>query len=260
MYHDKVQSIGWVLIAGGGFTLIWMLLRLWRDREQLESQRDDGLVLLTLLDDVYQRLKFLTERTIAQLRNKGWSGMRSIVSDAMGLTQIDVNSKIQDILQKGITDFMSGKSMTIQGDSKQLGDDILKSPLFTVNPDIIAKDASIIVSQDVPYLNKAMRRDRKYKKLLRLIKRERDKFADEAVSTSVESYLDHSMKVNAAWVLAEHALDGLENVEKLVGQKFPTHFMLQLKNIPNQMDDEMEQYRNKVAIAVSNYLNGARSS
>lgn len=215
---------------------------------------DDGTKLLRFLDEDYQRLKLITGRTINKLRNNRWKDMQPIFKDAMDLTQMDIDSKIRDIMQKGITDFMIGKPMTIKEESEQLGADILKSPLFTTNPEIIAKDASILLRDQIPSLNKAIKHDSKHKKLIRQIERERDKFPSKSISDEIDAYLEHSIKINTLWILSEHDLDALANIENMSGQRFPIHFMLQLKNLPNQMDVEMGQYRNKVAIAISSFL------
>jgi hypothetical protein len=251
-------KLGWAIIGISTAISILLFIYAFKLKSRVSHEIPDGASLLQLLDETYQRLKLITGQTIDKLRVDKWSGMQPVYKDAMGLTQMDVNTKAQAIMAKGISDFMSGKPMTVSEDSKQLGDAILKSPLFTTSPEIIAKDASIIVSQNVPYLNKSIKRDRKYKELLHLIKRERDKFPDESVSSAIDTYLNHSITVNSAWVLSEYDLDGIAGIENIVGTQFSTHFKLQLKNLPNQMDSEMEKLRNKIAIAISDYLKGVK--
>ena len=140
--------------------------------------------------------------------------------------------------------------MTIEEDGKQLAKQIQQSSLFTRNPEHIAKDASVILQEKVPYLKKKIDHDHTYKKLLKRTERERDKFPSEAVSNAIDEYLDHSVKINAAWVLSTYDLDHMGDIESMVGRHFPMKFKVILWGLPGRMDEEMRRYRTQVAVAI----------
>ena len=255
-------ALGWAIIGISTIAscvLFVYAFRIKAQTDRLAAIQDDGLVLLRLLDEVYQRLKTITRLTIHKLREKDWRDMESASIDMMWLTDIDIESAIESILLKNIVNFMTGSQMTIMRDSKRLATKIQQSPLFTRNPEDIAKDASVILREKVPYLKKKMERDRIYKKLQERIERERDRFPSEAVSNAIDAYLDHSIKINAAWVLSSHDLDGMGNIERVVGHTLPMKLKVILMGLPGRMDEEMTRYRNKAAIAILEHLRGGKS-
>lgn len=237
-----------VLLAFGIY-LVWRSYK----RRYIESAHNDGLTLLTLLDEVYQRLKLITRLTIRKLRSKKWKDVTSAYPYFMGLTDIDVDVAIEEIMLKNVFFFTTGKPMTIVEDSTQLAKKIEQSSLFTRNPENIAKDASVILQEKVPYLKKKLDHDRIYKKLLKRIERERDKFPSEEISNTIDEYLDHSIKINAAWVLSTYDLDHMCNFESLVGHRFPIRFKIILWGLPGRMDEEMRKYRTQVAVTILKY-------
>ncbi len=232
--------------------LFWYGLRL---KEQA-TIKNDSLYLLTLLDDAYQRLKRITRITIRKLREKNWKEMESATTSLMWLTDIDIETAIEKIMIDNVRKFMSGQPMTLFDDGKELGVKIQKSPLFTRNPEEIAKDASVILREKVPYLKKMTEHDWTYKRLLKKLEHERDRFPSEDVSNAIDAYLDHSIKINAAWVMSAHDLDGMPQIERFAGKRFPMKFKVILMGLPGRMDEEMRRFRNKVSIAVLDYHKG----
>lgn len=225
-----------------------------KKEEQSDNYKKDGdLTLLALLDDVYQRLKLITRLTIRKMRSKKWKDVTSAYPNFMSLTDIDIDVAIQEIMLKNVFFFTAGKPMTIEEDSKQLVEKIQQSPLFTRNPEHTAKDASVILQEKVPYLKKKLDHDRIYKKLRKRIERERDKFPNEDISNTIDEYLDHSIKINAAWVLTTYDLDHMGNIESFVGRRFPIQFKIILWGLPGRMDEEMRSHRTKVAVAILKY-------
>jgi len=99
--------------------------------------------------------------------------------------------------------------------------------------------------------------DRIYKKLQKQIARERDKFPSDSVSDTIDAYLDHSIKINTAWVMSTHSLDSMHNIESVVGHHLPMKFKVILMGLPGRMDEEMTRCRNKVAMAIFEYLRGS---
>jgi hypothetical protein len=244
--------LGWAIIILSTVVsaiLFWYGLKL---KEQATIQKD-GLVLLTLLDEAYFRLKWITRMSIRKLRSKDWQDMATATTDLMWLTDMDIESAIEKIMIDNLHKFMSGQPLTLFDDSKQLGEKIRKSPSFTRNPEDIAKDASVILKEKVPYLKKKMEHDRIYKRLLKRIDRERDKFPSENISNGIDAYLDHSIKINAAWVMSVHDLDGMPQIERLVKRRFPMKLKVILMGLPGRMDEEMRRYRNKVSIAILDF-------
>jgi hypothetical protein len=221
----------------------------------IEEGNDAGLTLLRLLDESYHRMKVITEKTIKRLRKTDWSGVNMTSSRLTDLTgKSDVTSEIQNIINKGVFEFLSGKPLTFADDAKKLGNEVKASPLFTMNPEIIAKQASIALRENIPYLDNAMKKDLILKRLFRDVEREGDKYPSETVSEKIDAFLDHARKINAAWIYTERDLEFLEQIEEMVGSKFPSQLMLTLRNIPDQMDLEMGKYRNDVAVTITNFL------
>jgi len=254
MYAQIPKYIGWPIVG----VLILLAIILYRRgrKKHLSSNNshDDGLFLLFLLDEAYQRLKAITRQTIKKLKEKDWQDMEQASIDLIWLTDIDVESAIEEILLKNVVNFTSGKPMTIMRDSKRLATKIKESPLFTRNPEDIAKDTSIILQERIPVLKKKMEHDRTYKKLKKQVERERDIFPSSAVSDAIDAYLDHSIKINAAWVMSVRSLDGMHYIEGVVGHHLPMKFKVILMGLPGRMDEEMARYRNKAAIAIFEYL------
>ncbi|MFC2038990.1 hypothetical protein ACFLUG_04395 [Chloroflexota bacterium] len=250
------------LVISGTFTLTGMGLAIAHyisnkrkiTRENEGYNKNDGLVLLLLLDEVYRRQKEITRQTIRRMRQKDWQGMEAVTFELMGLAEMDIDVAIWTILQKNVTQFMSGKPLTVVRDSRHLSKKIHDSPLFTRNPEHIAKDASVILREKVPYLKKMMEHDRKYKSLNKQISRERDKFPSDSVSDAIDTYLDHSIKINAAWVMSENDLDFLDDFESATGTRVSMRFKVILMGLPGRMDEEMTEYRNKVAIAIFDHI------
>jgi hypothetical protein len=73
---------------------------------------NDSLLLLGLLDDNYQRLKTLTRMAMQKLRSDEWKEMDSAYFYFMGLTDIDIESAIENIMIKNLYLFTTGKTMT----------------------------------------------------------------------------------------------------------------------------------------------------
>lgn len=215
---------------------------------------DDGLILLRLLDEDYHRLKDITKDTILKLRKRDWQDLDSASMSLMALSGIDFEEAVERILLANVIKFMTGQKITAVQDAERLAKQIKESPLFTRNPEHIAKDASVILREKLPYLKKRMEHDSTYRRLERQIARERDKFPSEAVSKAVDEYLDHSIKINAAWVMSTHDLDNMPIIEHLAGQRLPMQFKVILMGLPGRMDEEMTRYRNKVAVAIFEHL------
>ncbi len=176
------------------------------------------------------------------------------MNDLLWLTDIDIESAIEKILLDNVAKFMVGEKMTVIRDTSRLTTQIKKSPIYTRNPEELVKDASVILREKVPYLKKKIARDRVYKKLIKSIERERDRFPSESVSSAIDAYIDHSIKINAAWILSSHDLDKMGVIEHIAQRQMPMKLKIILMGLPGRMDEEMNQYRNKVAIAVFNYL------
>jgi hypothetical protein len=251
MYPQIPKYIGWPII---GLLVVGTISLFVLDRKKHQSlskpDKDDGIILLRLLDDTYQRLKVITRLTIRKLRSQNWKDMDSAYFYFMGLTDVDIESEIEKIMFKNLYYLTTGKPMTVEEDSKQLAKQVQQSSLFTRNPEHIAKDASVILQEKVPYLKKKLDHDHTYKKLLKRIERERDKFPSEAISNTIDEYLDHSVKLNAAWVLSTYDLDHLGNIESIAGRRFPMQFKIILWGLPGRMDEEMRKYRIKVATTI----------
>ncbi len=232
----------------------WIIKHKLKDEQEKSAIAvDDSLILLGLLDEVYQRLKHITRLTIRKMRSKKWEAVTSAYPYFMSLTDIDVDAEIENILFKNLGLFISGKPMTVIRDSKQLATRIQKSPLFTCNPEGIAKDASVILQEKVPYLKKKLDHDRIYKKLLKRIERERDKYPVEEISNTIDEYLSHSIKINAAWVLSTYDLDHWGIIEGIAGRRVPMKLKIILWGLPGRMDEEMRGYRTRVAVSILQY-------
>ena len=233
---------------------IWGIITFvfWR-RSPKTTVKDEGLILLELLDEGYHRLKDITRSSIIKLREHNWQDMTVASTNLMWLTEIDIESAIERILIQNMYKFMAGKPLTVIQDSQRLGNKITESSLFTRNPEEIAKDVSVILKEKVPYLKKRMEHNKKYNKIQKRIERERDKFPNGAVSTAIDTYLDLSIKINAAWVLSTHDLDFMPDIERVARRSLPMKFKVILMGLPGRMDEEMRGFRNKVAIAILEY-------
>jgi hypothetical protein len=216
-----------------------------RTREQSDDYKDESLMLLSLLDEAYKRLKLITRLTIRKMRKQKWKDVTSAYPYFMSLADVDIDSEIENIMLRNIFYFTTGRPMTIEEDSKNLAKKFLGSSLFTRNPEHIAKDTSIILQEKVPYLKKKLDHDHIYKKLLKRIERENDKYPSETVSSVIDEYLDHSVKINAAWFLSMYDLDH----EGIYGG-FPLKLKILLWGIPVRMDEEMTKLRKQVALTI----------
>lgn len=244
----------WYLAGAALITWIWKRNQV---KEELSIQ-DRGLVLLNLLDTIYLRLKEITKNTIRQQRKREWSDINVLATDLMWLTDMDIQLAIERIMLENVYKFVAGQPMTVERDGKRLANKIKKSPLFTRNPEDIAKDASVILKEKVPYLKRKLEHDFVYKNLQRRIERERDKLASEAVSDAINAYLDHSIKINAAWIMSARDLDGMGEIEYFAGRQLPMKFKVILMGLPGRMDEEMSKLRTKVAVAIMNDLKGVK--
>jgi len=155
-------ALGWTIVCVSTILSVLLFIYAFRIKAQadrLAAIKYNGLVLLRLLDEVYQRLKVITRLTIRKLRARDWRDMESASIDLMWLTDIDIESAVESILLKNVVSFTSGRPMTVVSDSKQLATKIQKSPLFTRNPEDVAKDATVILQERVPYLKRKMEHD-----------------------------------------------------------------------------------------------------
>ena len=225
-----------------------------RAEDKNNTSRDGGLLLLELLDESYQRLKAITRMTIKKLRSKKWEDMHeSIPFYISSLTNIDIDSEIENIMAKNLYLFATGKTLTVIEDGKELAKKMKESPLFMRNPEDVSKDASILLKEKLPYLKKKIDRDRTYNKFLKKIERERDKYPSEDVSKAIDAFLDHSIKLNATWVLSTYDLDHMGDIESLAGRRLPMKLKIIMMGLPGRMDEEMRRLRNKVAISILNF-------
>ncbi len=226
------------------------------NNSQATLLNEEGLELLELLDQVYTRLKRLTRETIRNLQKEDWRGMQAANKELMWLTEMDVESAINKIMVENVFRFATGKPLTVVEDTKKLATKIKSSSLFTRNPEHVASDLSVILNEKIPYLKKRMEHDRLYKKLQQKIERQTDKFPNDDVSKTIDMYLEHSVKLNAAWVMSVHDLDNLGFIEKFTGRHMPMNLKIILWGLPGRMDEEMRTYRKQVAKAILKYLEG----
>ena len=242
--------VGWSLVgfstAVSGALFAWAF----KLRTHARSLTNDGTELLRLLDDVYVRLKSITRRTIRKMRSTDWEDVTTAYPFLMDLSEIDVDTAIHGIILKNLYYLQTGQKLTLEKDGKKLAKQMLESPLFTRNPESIAKDASIILKEKVPYLKKKLDHDHTYKRLLRLIEHERDVFPSDDVSNSINEYLDHSIKINVAWVLSTYDLDHWSLIEGIAGRHNTMKLKIILWGLPGRMDEEMGRNRTKVARSI----------
>ena len=217
------------------------------------TQSSDDVILLQLLDEIYQKIRLTTEKTIDWLRDHQWQGINKVFEDVTGMNPDEVVLAIQYWTLKGVAQFMSGDEITVGNDAREMAEKIRDAVGSPKNPELLAFDLSLSIRHR--FLDKRLKRDRTYDNLQLRLRRERDKFPDEAVSNAVDSFLDHSFKVNAVWIIAEYDLVGIPSFEKTFEYKIlPNRIVLRVEDIPNQASKEMERFRNKVGVAINAYL------
>ncbi|MDD5038215.1 MAG: hypothetical protein PHN78_02745 [Dehalococcoidales bacterium] len=257
----KVQS--WVpyifFIAAGilfifaiGY-LIHSIVNKRQKKRENERQPNDGTILLQLLDEIHQKVSLITERTINRLRDYQWQGIDRVFEDVTGISPHEFAIAVQYWVLKGIAQFMMGEEITVDKEARETTAKMMTKIGTAKNPERLATDLSLSIRHR--FLDQQLKRDHAYNILHRSLRRERDKYPDEAVSRAIESYLDHSFKVNAAWVIAEFDLAGIPSFEQTFEYRIlPGHIVLKVEDIPNQAAIEMERFRNKVAVAINAYL------
>ena len=116
-----------LVIAGIVIVVIGLGLGIWGIiKTPIETKKDDSLILLGLLDDVYQRLKLITRLTIRKMRSKKWENVTSAYPTLMGLADIDIEDAIETIMVKNVYLITTGKpnmavwKLLILKDSKTL--------------------------------------------------------------------------------------------------------------------------------------------
>jgi hypothetical protein len=242
-----------ITILGVLIGVIFIVIGQLRIKQESSFSQDNSLVLLALLDEVYQRLKTITRLTIRKLRANEWEDVTSAYPYFMGLADLDIDAAIEEIMLRNVYFLTTGRPMTIVEESTRLAERIKQSSLFTRNPEHIAKDASILLEEKVPYLKKKLDHDRTYKKLIKRVERERDKYPSEAITNAIDEYMGHSVKINAAWILSTYDLDHMGVIEGIAGRRIPMKFKIMLMGLPGRMDEEMRKYRTKVAVAILEY-------
>jgi hypothetical protein len=148
---------------------------------------------------------------------------------------------------------MNGDEITAPEEAEEFAEKITKEIGSNKNSELLATDLSLSIRHR--FLDAQLKKDRTYKNLQLMLRRERDNFPDEAVCNAIDSFLDHSFKVNAVWAMAEYDLVGIPSVEKTFDYKIlPGRIVLRVEDVPNQAANEMERFRNKVAVAIYTYL------
>lgn len=176
-----------------------------------------------------------------------------VFEDVTGINPNAVAIAVQYWTLKGVAQFMTGTEITVIQEAGELAEKMTKAIGTNKKPELLATDLCLSIRHR--YLDTQLKTDRTYKHLERLLRRERDKYPDEAICNAIDSFLDHSFKVNAIWMVAEYDLAGIPSFERTFEYKLlPGPIVLRVEDIPNQVANEMERLRNKVAVAINNYL------
>jgi len=245
-------SAGILLVTALCYLIISMTNK-FRKEKEASKHINDGTVLLQLLDDIYQEVRSVTEQTINGLRDRRWQGINRVFEDVTGIDPDEVAVAVQYWTLKGVAQFMSGEEITVDKDASELAEKIKNAIGSKKNPELLATDLTLSIRHR--FLDQQLKRNRNYRNHQRLLRRERDKFPDEGVSNAVDSFLDHTFKVNAVWVVAEFDLIGISSFEKAFEYKIlPGRIILRVEDVPNQAEREMERFRNKVAVNIEAYL------
>jgi len=242
---------GIVLFVSLGYIALCIFSK--KKQKEGKQKHNDGTVLLQLLDENYQELRSVTERTINRLRDQQWQGMGEVFKDVTGINPDSVSDAMQYWTIKGLVQFKSGEEITVDKEADEFSKKIAKEIGSNKDPESLATNLTLSIRHR--FLDGQLKKDRAYKNLQQFLRRERDKYPDQAICDAVDLYLEHSFMVNAVWVVAEYDLVGIPAFEKTFEYKIlPGPIVLRVEDVPNQAGREMEKYRNKVAVAIDNYL------
>jgi hypothetical protein len=218
-----------------------------------KKQYSNGTVLLQLIDETYQEISSITGHTIDRLRDLQWQGMGEVFKDVTGINPDSVSDAMQYWTIKGLVQFKSGEEITVDKEADEFSKKIAKEIGSNKDPESLATNLTLSIRHR--FLDGQLKKDRAYKNLQQFLRRERDKYPDQAICDAVDLYLEHSFMVNAVWVVAEYDLVGIPAFEKTFEYKIlPGPIVLRVEDVPNQAGREMEKYRNKVAVAIDHYL------
>lgn len=224
-----------------------------KKRHEEKRQHIDGTGLLRLLDETHQEITLITKRTIDKLRDRQWQGMDGVFEDVTGINPNDITIAMQYWTLKGVAQFMSGDEITAPQEAEEWSEKMAKEIGANKNFELLATDLSLSIRHR--FLDEQLKKDHTYKNLQIMLRRERDKYPDEAICNAIDSFLDHSFKVNAVWAVAEYDLVGIPSLEKTFEYKLlPGPIVLRVEDVPNQAANEMERFRNKVAVAINTHL------